>query len=184
MSNTVNIKKISQTLNLVALLTFFLIYTTDAFAQRRYPRHPIPQGPQTIILKARLFNKVVYGPTTIGIKRLVREQNYGVRLQGKKLKAVVVKASKLNYYGRGAVQVLIDGVPQGRRIKLSEYTEKIVIPIYGRSLIGRDIRTVRLKVFGDVQLKMVGLRLKTNVYTRGRTVPRNPRTGRGRIPRY
>lgn len=186
MSAQINVKKIVNTMNLAALLAFFVIYTSDAFAQRGR-RRPMPrpgQMGQIQVAKAHLYGETFYGPTRIPVKRIVKNQNYNLRLRGKKLKAVIVKASKAHYYGRGAVQLMINGYPVGQRVRLSEYKQRLVLPIYGPKVIGRDISTIQLKVFGTVQINMLGLKLKTQPTTRGRYPRRRYPRRRGSVAIY
>lgn len=183
MSKPLDMKKVSHTLNIVALLAFILIYTTDAFAQRgrnRGGRHyPIPQQSQVLVLKAHFYNKIVHGPALLPVRQLIKSQNPRAIQQGKMLKAVVVKASKLNYYGRGAIQLIINGQPQGRPVQLGQFQDKIVLPVYGQGILGSQIQSVKLKVLGTVEVKMIGMRLQAQYHHR--PLPRQPRGRRGEV---
>lgn len=192
MSTSPSVKKVMHAMNVFALVAFFVIYSSDAFAQGQRRGGQRNQGgygqPGVQVVKAKLYGKVVHGPTFLPIKRIIKQHNYGVQLQGKQLKAVIVKAKKLNYYGKGAVQLIINGYPEGRPVRLSEYGEKLILPVYGQATIGRHIQTIKLKVIGRVQVQMIGMKLKQKMPThrcgRGQRGCRpRPRSGRGQTRR-
>lgn len=165
MSISLDAKKIVKAMNLIALMAFFMIYSFDAFSQVRRRRQPVPNPyPRSVnqvqVIKAKLFGQVIHGPSIINLKKIIKDQNPRTVLQGQNLQAVVVKGVNLNYYGRGAVQLIINNQIIGRPVSLRQYDDKIVLPVLGRSILGRDIQSIKLKVLGTIKIKMVGLRVK------------------------
>ncbi len=113
------------------------------------------------VIKAQI-NKMVYGYEKLPVKKLVKQQT-GVRLQGKKVKAIVFKAAKTGYRNSYATaQVLINGRPVGpmKTIRSGMTKMSVALPSYQRNIIGQDINSIKLVISGDVQVTMVGIKVK------------------------
>ncbi len=92
------------------------------------------------------------------IKRMIK-QNSSVRLQGKKLKKVIIKAS--SNAGNGQATLLINGYPVGYSQNIPRYASQISFNLnnMGANRFGQGINKVELKIRGNVQIKMVGMKV-------------------------
>lgn len=122
---------------------------------------------QTLQAQLRLHTR---GHAQIAVMQEVRMAT-GVSLQGKKLLKVIVKASSMQ--GHASAQLLIDGMRVGYSKTISRYEDRIVfdVPRYGQNIIGRDIRSVQIALQGNIQTKMVALKVQGS-YMGGGQVPR------------
>ena len=119
---------------------------------------PIGPGPgQVQPIKARI-NQQFYGPTTLKVRRLLKDFT-GVQLQGMKIKKVIMKASSLR--GRAQATLLINGQPVGYSQILPTQPTRLVfnLPAYGANVVGQDIRSIQIQLQGrNMNVKMVGVR--------------------------
>lgn len=126
------------------------------------PRRPLPgddygQGSSRPgVVKARLMQNV-YSGDTIKVRRTLK-QHTGDNLMGKKLLKVVIRGESLDRYRTAQVQLLINGMPVGRPQAL--YGRAVMeLPHWNRNIVGQDIRTVQVRVMGDIFVKV--LKVKT-----------------------
>jgi hypothetical protein len=135
-------------------------------------------------IKARV-NQYVQGTTILPVRRLIKEQNPGIQLQGQVLKKVILKAQPTigGGYGRrgrlAKATLLINGMPVGMTKTLGvdgNQNGKIVFNLQGYyNVIGQDIKKIQIEIQGAAQVQMVGLKLQQQ------NGPYGPGSGHGRV---
>lgn len=121
-----------------------------------YSPGPIPG--QDEVLRAQV-NRSYRGISTLPIKALINQSNPG-NLQGAKVDKVILKASSLR--GRATATLLINGRPVGMPQNISYTQDRLVfdLPNYSANTIGHDINTIQIELRGNVDVKMVGLKVQ------------------------
>lgn len=137
--------------------TNVFLSTVKAVVKRGGNRPNLPNRPN--VLRAQI-NKTVFGQETLPVRQLVQSQT-GARLQGLKLDKVIVRASSQERFRQARAQLLINGAPVGMAQPLPAFEQRLVfeLPRYAMNTIGQDIRTIQLRVIGNAQVKMVGLKI-------------------------
>jgi hypothetical protein len=112
---------------------------------------------QNGVLKA-VIHKTTQGTKILNVKQLVKSQNQ-VRLQGMKVKKVVMKASSRR--GNAKATLLINGSPVGysQTIPMSQTRMVFDLNSYSQNIIGQDVRSIQIEVRGKVTTKMVGIKV-------------------------
>jgi len=90
------------------------------------------------------------------------------RHDGKKLLSVKVRGESRR--GNGTVSLVVNGEVQGRPMRLSEYSDEVVLNLeaYKPSVLGRDIYSVELETTGKVFIEDAVIKLKQ----KGQSTPR------------
>jgi hypothetical protein len=147
-------------------LTVVLAFSfTDAHAQRNGGNGHGNQGQggynnQPQVLKAQIF-KQLQGYSKLAVKSLVKNAT-GARLQGLKVKKVILKASSRR--GHAQATLLVNGMRVGYSQTIPTYETRLVFDLnsWSQNVIGQDVRTIQIEINGNVLAKMVGLKVKQN----------------------
>lgn len=119
---------------------------------------------QNGVVKA-IVHKVTQGTKVLKVKQLIKSQNR-IKLQGLKVKKVIMKASSRR--GRGQATLLINGSPVGYSQTVPMGQTRLVFNLgsWSQNIIGQDIRSIQIQVKGNITTKMVGLKLAQNGHGR------------------
>jgi hypothetical protein len=120
---------------------------------------------QNGVVKAHI-NQTTQGVHVYKVKQLIKSQNQ-VRLQGMKVKKVIMKASSLR--GNAKATLLINGSPAGYSQIIPMYPTRMVFELssYSQNIIGQDVRSIQIEVRGKVTTKMVAIKVATNDHGQG-----------------
>jgi hypothetical protein len=90
-----------------------------------------------------VLNQHISAQTILPVRRLIKEQNPGVQLRGKKLQKVILKASSRR--GRAQAQLLINGMPVGYSQTIPVQESRLVFQLdnYGPNIMGQDVKKSR-----------------------------------------
>lgn len=144
----------------VNLSNLVMVVKGSAFVQRVIAKTKSKNQGRAQLLKAQINVNTSRDGGVIQVKNIVKQQT-GVAIGDKNIVAVVFKAkAKLRRNGSVAnakVQLMVAGYPTGPVIRLGSVLQRHVINLRG---INTKRSSVKLKILGKAQIKMIGVKIK------------------------